>query len=340
MTAKNITFILELTKKCNNNCKYCYNVWKNDLNYPAKELNLIEWKNLIKIITNQVKPASWGVSGGEPLLHPNAIEIIKLLKKTKRPITLITNGTQLTEKNVRQLLWNKVKNIELPLVGANAETHDSLTRNIGSWEKVIRSMKLVKKYYGRLTTVFVITKQNCKQIKEMAEIAIAMGSDVILANYFNAGGEGIKYRDELSINSQELKLVLDELDYYAKEYEIPISFGVPVPPCVLDITKYKNIIFGYCPIGKENPYYAVDPAGNLRMCNHSRIILGNLFEESLEQIFNKDIYKNYINSIPKECSRCIKLEKCNASCRASGEVCFGTTEQLAPFVKNNFQIGC
>ena len=74
-------YILELTKKCNNNCLYCYNVWKADKNYPKNELNLHEWKIVINKIFKDNKPNVIGISGGEPLLNNDAYEIIKYIKK-------------------------------------------------------------------------------------------------------------------------------------------------------------------------------------------------------------------------------------------------------------------
>lgn len=332
----NITYILEITKACNNNCKYCYNVWKADPNYPKQELNINQWKILIDKIIDETNPKLIAISGGEPLIKKGYEEIISHINKHQIPITFITNGTLLTEDIIKKCLKYSVTNFELPILGSNAKIHDDLTRNNGSWDKVIENIQTIKKLGGRVTAVFVLNKYNIGQVKEMLKIAIAL-ADNILVNFFNVGGMGIKYKKELMINASELKRALTIINQLAHEYEISVGCGIPVPKCVLDVSIFDNIKFGVCQIGKKNPYYAIDPAGNLRLCNHSGIIFGNVLKEKVENLLQNEVTLKYINTNPSKCKNCKIITECQGGCRASAEVYYNDINKLNPFVEKNFQ---
>lgn len=334
---KSLTFVLELTKRCNNNCLYCYNVWKTGKPYPEHEMSAEEWMTVIDKLIAESQPRQFALSGGEPLLNKDFFKIARHLKSKKLPVTLITNGTQLDEKIIKDCLKIGIKNFELPLLGDTPEIHDRLTRNPGSWQKVIESCYLIKKHKGELAIVFVITKQNVNRMRETMEMAIALGADVILANRFNVGGEGIKNKNILAITPHELDLAFKNIDDLAEEYEIQVNSGIPMPPCLLKTDNYKNINFFNCPHGGKNAYYAIDPAGNVRPCNHSALIIGNLLQQMTQELLNSPPNLNYFNGCPTECHDCSQMLVCRGGCRAASEVFYGDTTKQDPFVVDHFQ---
>lgn len=93
---------IEVTAACNLCCKMCYR------NYPFHtrkgQLSLEE----IEIIAQQAKelqiPSIW-ISGGEPTLHPQIVQILDVLGAVK-PLDfwMVTNGTNLTDEVIDALL--------------------------------------------------------------------------------------------------------------------------------------------------------------------------------------------------------------------------------------------
>lgn len=332
-----LTFVLELTKQCNNNCQYCYNVWKANKSYPKHELSTEEWKKILDRVTKETKPKLIALSGGEPLLRNDFFEILKHINKKGVKTTLITNGTLLTKEVIKKCLDYGVINFELPLLSDKPEIHDALTRNKGSWDKVIQNIIEIKKQGGSLAVVFVIVKSNVNRVKETMKISIALDADSILANRFNVGGEGIKYKDKLAPSPQELDKAYSEIDSLAEEYEIRVNSGIPVPRCIMDTSRYKQINFFNCPRGGDYSYYAIDPAGNVRPCNHSSLILGNLLHLKTTEIINSKKVIDYFQACPEECNGCHLENECKGGCRAAAEVYYGEFKKLDPFVADNFK---
>jgi len=333
--ARNPSFILEITNRCNQNCAYCYNVWKSDSGYICGDLSPEKYIDILKKIITEGKPRIVTISGGEPMLNKNIFNIILYLKRKKIKTNLITNGTLLATSDIKKFIKLKVKLFELPLLSSIPKIHDKITGFDGGWKKTISSMREIKKQRGNLAVVIVLTNENIFDIKNTLELSIAIGADSILLNRANAGGKCSNNFDIMP-NIPDLKMALDIANKLAEEYEVPINIGVPIQPCIIDISKYPNLKFGYCQAGKKYPYYAVDPLGNLRPCNHSNIILGNLTDQPLADILKSPLLYDFETSYPEECKNCIKLSECRGGCKASAEVCFGSYKKMEPFLKNNW----
>lgn len=100
-------FLYEVVHHCNLNCKYC------DHCSPIADpefIDLKQYKNdlkKIKKIFNIVQ--SIGIMGGEPLLHPNFLEIIKISRQILPYTNLLifTNGICLKEKDEK--FWSSIR---------------------------------------------------------------------------------------------------------------------------------------------------------------------------------------------------------------------------------------
>ena len=85
-----------ITSKCNANCEFCYRF------ISEKENNLIENKKILDILVKlKIKKITW--SGGECLLYPNIIELLKIAHENNIENNLITNGKCLTFEMIDEL---------------------------------------------------------------------------------------------------------------------------------------------------------------------------------------------------------------------------------------------
>ncbi len=92
---------LEITRRCDLNCDYCYQT--NDPN-SHKPIFRIE-RELIEILRLR-KTDTVLITGGEPLLHPKLEQIVKMVKSYKIKPVLLTNGFKLTGQKVKELKRN------------------------------------------------------------------------------------------------------------------------------------------------------------------------------------------------------------------------------------------
>lgn len=328
-------FVLELTPRCNNNCIYCYNVWKKDKNYSQNELGTSSWKKIIKKL-GSTKSNLISFSGGEPLLRNDIFELIAFAKKYFYQLNLITNGVLLNKEAVDKCIDAGATLFELPLLSHDKKIHNRLSGN-NAWLKTLKAIKYIADKKHPVVGVIVLTKKNL-DITKTIELGVALGINSYMLNRFNPGGEGIKHIKELLPTISQFKKVLRTADKLTAKYGISISSSIPNPPCLIDMKNYENIYTGFCPVGTDKAYYAVDPMGNVRPCNHSPVILGNLLKDSIEKIYNNPILKNYMQAIPDICKPCGLAEECQGGCKASAEVCFGSVYAEDPFLKQRTSV--
>ena len=326
-------FVLELTQRCNNKCLYCYNPWRaHKQTCPAEELATNEIENIITMLQEENPIESIGLSGGEPFLRPDLPEIVTFIQRKGIYPVIITNGTLLTEENVRAT--SDAASYEISLLSYKKNVHDYLAQRevFGS---VIEGIANVVRNGGNFIAAFVATKLNSPDLHRTMELAIALGAVGIMYNRINLSANNIRYIDQLLPTVSMIRNNLDELEKIGNEYGIPIASSVPIPPCLIDTRNYAKIKFSYCPRGNEESYYTVDPVGNLKMCNHSPIILGNLKTERFADLIRHPYVAKFRETVPMECIDCGNELKsvCLGGCRAASEACYGNLDLVDPIVK-------
>ncbi|MCD1294710.1 hypothetical protein CUJ83_06815 [Methanocella sp. CWC-04] len=310
-------FIFEVTARCNNNCLYCYNIWKCGRMKAPQDISSLEWSAIADKLCDESLVRLITISGGEPFLRKDLPEITHHIASKRIKINLITNGTLLSEENVSKTIEDATL-YEIPLLSDKPEVHDHLS-GAKAFERVLDGMANVKAAGGDFTAVFVATAINSKDLLGSCEMAIALGAKSILYNRFNPGGEGLKHIEELQISKEILQSHLDTLESISENYGIGVHCAVPVPPCIIDTSQYKRLSFGWCPTGKSGAYYTIDPSGKMRPCNHSLSVLGDFRDQRFKDLKSSTQMQAFKSLLNEECKTCVHLSKCNGGCRAVSE---------------------
>lgn len=328
------SMIFEITLKCNLDCKYCYNVCKNATPYKTEELNTEDTKKLIDKIIKDTGCSHFTFTGGEPYLRKDFFELLEHASTKEVNINIISNGTLLSEENVMRSLKSNVSIFELPLLSSERAIHNSLVNN-DSFDRVTEAIAYIKAHGGRVVTVFVATKENLHTWKNTIDMALALGADGIMFNRFNPGGMGRNNIEKLLPSPEDLEVALEIANKAVEEYGISISCSIAMHPCLIQTEKYPNLGFGYCAAGTSRAYYTVDAVGNVRMCNHSQIIIGNILEKPFNKFAHNKIARDFMKAYPAFCSDCSIVKDCQGGCKAAAEVCYGSPYKEDPFLKLN-----
>lgn len=329
-------FLFELTKKCQNECVFCYNVWKEDDGYPQAELSTDDAILAVDKLIQQSGCEHIGLTGGEPLLKRGVFEIASLITSKGVVPILISNGKLLTERTIEKCMESGIKFFELSLHSHKHAIHDQLVGRRGSFEEVIDAIINIKKLGGRVNTVFVATKMNVHTFREFVELNALLRVEWILFNRVACGGACLTSWPSLAPSPAQVREALDEGAGLAERYRIGLSVGVQVQPCLVDLSKYKNVGTSFCPLNdpaNENSYFVLDAAGNLRMCNRSKTILGNLLEKSFEEIVQSRDVEDFCKAIPDFCLDCELARVCAGGCKADALSYFGTLTKPDPYLE-------
>jgi radical SAM protein with 4Fe4S-binding SPASM domain len=292
-----------------------------------------EIKNAIVKLQNEVEIENIGLSGGEPTLREDLPEILSFLKERDISAIVVTNGTLLTDELVNKIADKSL--FEITLLSYRREIHDKLAGREGAWDEAVKGMARIKRAGGTFIAVFVATKLNYMDLQTTIDLAIALGAKGLMYNRLNISAHNSHYAEELLPTPEMIQENLDSLENLGKEYGLPIAVSVVVEPCVVDIEKYQHVQICWCPLGGEESYFTIDPVGNIRICNHSPVILGNIRRDSFIDIYNNHPQVRAIQSLPDECQNCNSKfkELCCGGCKASSEQCYGTMNHADPFVE-------
>lgn len=143
---KNLFFQLS-SKNCNLNCKYCY-LEKNSYKKEDDFLNTDKIKKTLVEVKNE-KLNSIYLTGGEPLMHPDFNQILRMCLKISN-VTILSNGTMINEKKARFLRrLDDESNFEtiyrISLDSVDELENDSI-RGRGSFRKAVFAIQCLLKY--------------------------------------------------------------------------------------------------------------------------------------------------------------------------------------------------
>ena len=163
-----LDFFLEITARCNNNCRHCYiNLPAGDAEALRNELTLEE----ISDIADQAVElgALWCLlTGGEPLLRKDFFDIYLTLKKKGLLLSLFTNACLVNEEHIKFFKKYPPQYIEVTVYGITEETYERVTRKPGSYEAFQRGLDLLLDSGINIRLKAMALRSNVNELSEIA----------------------------------------------------------------------------------------------------------------------------------------------------------------------------
>ena len=176
-----------VTLRCNQRCTFC-NIPHTNNGSPSREprmdqvrANLRDLKRLGVLIVD--------VTGGEPLLYRNIVEMLALAKKMRLLTSITTNG-MLYPKYAEQLV-GKVDALLFSIDSTDPEEHDRI-RAMKSFHLALEALAVARKLRQALYISHVVTNESYDNVDEMVRFANDQGAILYLNPCFSFfGNEGI-----------------------------------------------------------------------------------------------------------------------------------------------------
>jgi radical SAM protein with 4Fe4S-binding SPASM domain len=173
-----VSFELELTARCNNDCRHCYiNLPAADRAARAGELTFDE---IVAVADQAVElGALWCVlTGGEPLLRPDFSEIYVALKRRGLLITVFTNACLVRPEHVELFRTYPPRDVEVTIYGASREVYERVTRTPGSFDAFLRGVSLLEQGGVNARYKATVLRSNVHELPAMAEFGRTHTRDV------------------------------------------------------------------------------------------------------------------------------------------------------------------
>jgi len=327
------TFYIYLSDDCNLKCQHCW-VTPKFFNGIQSRKQVIGVELLQKAV-KEARPlglVSAKLTGGEPMVHPQFLEIVDMLTSEGLNLSMETNGTLLTADTARYLKEKtNMGFISVSIDGADAETHDLFRGVPGAFDDALRGLDfLVDAGYTNTQVIMSVHRNNIGKVDDVVELAEKRGAgSVKLTSVMNIGrGEVLHKRGEALDMDDHIQLAHDVRENLRKRFNIPIIFNIPpalIPLKELWRTRGRT---GSCNV---RGILGILGRGEIALCGIGRsipeLVYGHLGEESIREIWltHPMIIElrralDDINSYPGICEQCVHAKTCRTGCVAHNYV--------------------
>lgn len=307
-------FQWHITDFCGNRCSHCY-IDKFNRRYVTTRTAtdiIYDMKDCCEEL--EVMPEI-AITGGDPMLHPEIWEILRMAKSLGGRLSVLGNPEQLLVESdiIKRLIDIGLDNYQVSFDGMG-KVHDDI-RSPGSFDRTTSAINLMLEFGLPVSVMTTVSKKNQFQIIEIMKYAYSLGvRKWSFARYTPDVGEcGISGEAYLEL----MKLVVKEHEPYAKS-GIALPMKDPLMRTVIDESIEENRIVGGCGLGSS--LLSILPDNTVMACRrHRDSVLGKwkrggdlldffLFHPKMDE------YRR-IGKIEK-CSSCPLCNQCRG-CRAA-----------------------
>ncbi|MAF36644.1 radical SAM protein [archaeon] len=271
-TRKLKNIMLYVTNRCNSRCKHCL-IWAKR---PFEDLSVEAMKHIIESDSVH-KATTFGLEGGEFFEHPEYEEILRLFKG--RDYTLLTNGIR-ADLVIEMAKKHKIKKINMSLDGTK-ETYKYM-RGVDTYENVIR-IALELKSQSEIFLTYTFSPWNSlsdyEHVKKFCED--------------NNFGFGYNIYQNMPF-----------MDTTQKSTKLPEQI-LPTQTNSEYLIRYNDWMGGRVklPCYSIQTNVVVHPNGNVPLCQNRGDILGNVYKQSFDDIWQSAKTKQ-LQKASKNCNGC------------------------------------
>lgn len=206
-----ITGSIELTARCNLRCVHCYiNLPVGDRQARERELSSREFCDVLDQIVDE--GCLWLlVTGGEPLIRSDLLDIYTHAKKKGLLITLFTNGTTITPRIADHLAEWRPFAVEITLYGRTQETYERVTGVSGSYKRCMRGIELLLERNLPVKVKSMVMTLNRHEVWDMKAFAEGLGVEFRFDPVLNVRLDGDRKPATFRISAEEV-VALDLAD--------------------------------------------------------------------------------------------------------------------------------
>lgn len=328
--------VYELTDACNQACRFCYNYWKG-AECPAKPEapNYPLARKTLRKLLSEATVGSLSLSGGEPMLMPHIHDLALKARFAGANVNLLTNGTLLGEEDVAIFNDIGLGAIQIPILSTDPALHDYTTNLKGSWQRAVEAaLRVSHTKRDWLVPVLILSRLNAHQVEDILRFYHSeFGARRAMINRFNIGGLGLHNAAELNLSQSQIRELFATADRVAGELGMTLQSGVCTPLCVLNPQDYPHIRFSHCSTDLSQRPLTVNYRGDVRFCNHSPRVLGNIHQMPLREIVALSQSDGYFDKVPTRCEGCELWSRCRGGCRAASEQLYGSFDRVDPVLE-------
>lgn len=309
------------TNNCNLECFHCY--------HPShitdkEQMSLEEVKNMLNDLRdiserwNMIPRIS--ISGGEPLLRKDLLEILNYASENKIITAILTNGTLLTYEKAKEIYDAGVRRIQISIDGKK-ETHNRIRAKPFAYDKALEGIVNASNLGIDVTVSMTLMQSNKNDFENVIQTSINTGAKKVGFKTY-VPDKKFGANDPEYINSKEAYYIFKDTGKLIEKYSNLITVLTsdvlwqivePTNP-VKDLAIQQNKYLTGCSAGYRALSVLSD--GTVYPCRRLPIPIGNIKEGIVNLIINNEVMQKLRNlDQMKINASCDKVAHCRG-CRA------------------------
>ncbi len=350
-----------LTYRCNLACEHCYldagpKALVGTENFADRsELGTEECFRVIDELAAFAPECLTILTGGEPLLRRDILEIVQRAAERELWVVVGTNGVRITENVARRLAEAGARGLSLSLDALDPDRHDGFRKVRGAWQNTVEGAQILNRTGLPFIVQTTAGSHNLGELEAIADFAydrlaakvwnlyflVPTGrgqfvSDITPAQYDEVLASLYriqrKYAGRMLVNAKcaphYIKTVLEnaaaQADPVPTDPRRSLGEGGPALPGLSAIRTYSGGAGG-CPAGTH--YMGIRPNGDVTPCPYLPVFAGTLRNASLADLWtSSELFAGIRrrSSLGGRCGACEMNGHCGG-CRARA---FGMTGDL------------
>lgn len=319
------TFYLYMVSGCNLHCQHCWIVptYVQGKPSPGEYLTLEQ----LRLAVAQAKPLglqSAKLTGGEPMLHPQFVEVVDLLTAEGLSLTMETNGTLVDADLARHLKNNtSLSFISVSLDGPSPEVHDPFRGVRGSFDAAVRGLRHLVDAGFRPQVIMSLHRGNVEYIEEVVQLAVELGTASVKFNPVVRTGRAIELYEKHQ--GLDVSKILQIAHWIRGDLQrrTPIRLMLATPPALYSVGELlQHAQDGQCRVLN---ILGILGSGEMALCGIGQTIpdlcFGRLGEVSVAEVWLdnpvlRQLRADLTSSYPDLCGRCLHAGRCLTYCVA------------------------
>jgi MoaA/NifB/PqqE/SkfB family radical SAM enzyme len=259
-----------ITNACPQDCEYCYNK-----NRAGRVMD----KETIKTTIRDLKDIGvfWiGITGGEPLLNKNIVEIIETIGDDCSS-KLFTTGCTLTKQLAKDLKNAGLTSVSISLDHWKEAEHDKIRRYKGAFRTALEAIELFKNTDGMHVSVSAVLSKDMLKLDLIEEYMEFLEGHGVHEAWLSETKPSVAayWKKELVITEEEHAMLIQLQDRYNKQGKMTVNY----------LGHFEDAQHFGCSAGHKMIY--VDAFGEVSPCVFIPITFGNVKENSIKEIVSK-----------------------------------------------------
>lgn len=196
----------ETTAGCNLECVHCRRL---DVarEMMQSDLTTAEATRLVDQIAEVGDPILI-LSGGEPLIRPDILDIARHARTRGLTVSLATNGTLVTSRLARAIRAAGIARVAVSLDGARAETHDQFRRQLGSFHRALEGIGYLRWAGVPVQVNTTVARHNEAELEAIHDLAVDLGAVALHAFLLVPVGCGVQIAKDQMLSPGGYEAVL------------------------------------------------------------------------------------------------------------------------------------